>query len=190
MIIGHDWGALAAYAAAALAPAKIAAIVALAIPPFLVVEDSAEERRLRPHNAYLGRGADSALLLEKDDFAEVDHLYTLWSPHWQGARAHAQGVKDSLRGEGRTRAAVDYYRSALPDDDAKAFSIKLSMPALVIYGQDEPEVRKVMFRNAEFAFTGPVTCRAYPTVGHWPHLEAPDRFEQDVLGFLESHGIT
>ena len=31
VIIGHDWGALAAYAAAALAPEKVAAIVAVAI---------------------------------------------------------------------------------------------------------------------------------------------------------------
>jgi pimeloyl-ACP methyl ester carboxylesterase len=190
VVIGHDWGALAAYAAAALAPAKIAAIIALAIPPFLVFEDSLDERRVRPHNVYLGRGEDSALVLEKDDFAEVDYLYTLWSPRWQAAREHAKGVKDALRLEGRSRAAVDYYRSPLPNDDAEAFSVKLSTPALVIYGQDEPEVRKAMFRKAGFAFSGPITCREYSTVGHWPHLEAPDLFEQDVLGFLKSNGIS
>jgi pimeloyl-ACP methyl ester carboxylesterase len=188
VVIGHDWGALAAYAAAALAPAKIAAIVALAIPPFLVIEDSADERRLRPHNAYLARGEESALLLEKDDFAEVDYLYRLWSPHWQTAREHAKGVKDALRREGRSRAAVDYYRSSPSNDDAEAFSVKLSTPALIIYGQDEPEVRKAMFRKSGSAFSGPVTCREYTTVGHWPHLEAPDLFERDVLGFLRSYG--
>ncbi len=190
VVIGHDWGALAAYAAAALAPAKVAAIVALAIPPYLVVEDSIEERSVRPHNVYLGRGEDSALLLEKDDFAEVDHLYALWSPHWQAAREHASGVKEALRLEGRSRAAVDYYRSALPKNDAAAFSVKLSTPALVIYGQDEPEVRKAMFRKAGSAFSGPVTCREYPRVGHWPHLEAPELFEHDVLSFLTSNGIS
>jgi pimeloyl-ACP methyl ester carboxylesterase len=189
VVIGHDWGALAAYAAAALAPAKVAAIVALAIPPFLVLEDSLEERRIRPHNAYLGRGEESARLLEKDDFAEVDHLYTLWSPHWQAARGHAKGVKDALRLEGRSRAAVDYYLSPLLNGDAEAFSVKHSMPTLVIYGQDEPDVRKAIFRRAGLAFSGPVTCREYPAVGHWPHLEAPELFEQDVLGFLKSNGI-
>ena len=74
-----------------------------------MIEDSFDERRVRPHNAYLGQGEESALLLEKDDFAEVDYLYTLWSSHWQGAREHARGVKDALRLEGRARAAVDYY---------------------------------------------------------------------------------
>ena len=190
VVIGHDWGALAAYAAAALAPAKIAAIIALAIPPFRVIEDSPDERRVRPHNGYLARGEDSALLLEKDDFAEVDYLYTLWSPHWQGARQHAKGVKDALRREGRSRAAVDYYRSSLSKHDTEAFSVKLSTPAMVIYGQDEPEIRKAMFRKAGCAFSGPVTCREYSTVGHWPHLEAPDLFERDVLGFLKSNGIS
>jgi pimeloyl-ACP methyl ester carboxylesterase len=99
-------------------------------------------------------------------------------------------VKEALRPEGRSRAAVDYYRSPIPNDDAEAFSVKLSTPALVIYGQDEPEVRKVMFRKAASAFAGPVTCSAYSKVGHWPHLEAPDLFEQDVLGFLRSNGIS
>ena len=190
VVIGHDWGASAAYAAAALAPAKIAAIVALAIPPFLVFEESIDERRVRPHNVYLGRGEESALLLEKDDFAEVDHLYALWSPHWQTAGEHAKGVKDALRLAGRSRAAVDYYRSSLPNADATAFSVKLATPALVIYGQDEPEIRKAMFRKAGSAFSSPIICREYPTVGHWPHLEAPDRFEQDVLGFLKSNGVS
>jgi pimeloyl-ACP methyl ester carboxylesterase len=141
VIIGHDWGALAAYAAAAIAPERIAAIVAVAIPPFSVTEDSDEERRIRPHNAYLGRGEESAIALKRDDFAEVDHLYTLWSPHWQGAREHARGVKDAFRLQDRSRAAVDYYRFTMSDDDATAFSVKLSMPALVLYGDDEPEVR-------------------------------------------------
>jgi len=157
VVIGHDWGALAAYAAAALQPAKVAGIVTLAIPPFLVFEDSDEERRVRPHNVTLGRGEDSAAALQKDDFAEVDRLYTLWSPHWQGAAEHAKAVKEAFRPEGRSRAAVDYYRVPLSDNDAKAFSVKLSAPALVVYGADEPEVRKAMFRKTASAFSGPVT---------------------------------
>ena len=190
VVIGHDWGALAAYAAAALAPAKIGAIVTLAIPPFLVFEDSDEERSVRPHNVYLGRGNESAAAFQKDDFAEVDHLYALWSPHWQGAREHAKGVKEAFRPEGRSRAAVDYYRVPLSENDAKAFSVKLSTPALVVYGGDEPEVRKSMFRKTASAFSGPLTCREYSSVGHWPHLEAPSLFEQDVADFLRVNGVS
>jgi pimeloyl-ACP methyl ester carboxylesterase len=189
IIIGHDWGALAAYAAASLAPAKIAAIVTLAIPPFRVLEDSEEERRIRPHNAYLAHGAASAAAFAKDDFAEIDDLYTLWSPQWQGAQAHAQGVKQAFRPKGRARAAVDYYRVPLSDDDAKAFSIELSTPALVIYGEDEPDIRKAMFRKTASAFSGSIICRGYCAVGHWPHLEAPARFERDIVDFFKLNGI-
>ena len=190
VLIGHDWGAMATYAAATLAPEKVAAIVTLAIPPFIALEDSDEERRLRPHNIYLGRGEESAATLQENDFAEVDHLYALWSPHWRGAREHANGVKDAFRLEGRSRAAVDYYRVPISDADARAFSIKVSTPALVIYGEDEPEVRKFMFRKTASAFAGPVSCMEYRGVGHWPHLEAPGRFEQDVAEFLKLNGIS
>lgn len=190
IFIGHDWGALAAYAAAALAPTKVAALVALAIPPFPVQEDSPEERQVRPHNIYLARSEESAVLLEKDNFAEVDHLYALWSPHWESARRHAEGVKDALKPEGRARAAVDYYRAPLTEDDTRAFSVKLSMPALIIYGEDEPDVRKSLFRRATSAFSGPVTCQEYSKVGHWPHLEDPDRFERDLVSFIEANAIS
>ncbi len=190
VLIGHDWGALATYAAAALAPEKVAAIVTVAIPPFVVFEDSDEERKVRPHNVYLGRGEESAAALQKDDFAEVDHLYALWSPHWQGAREHAKGVKDAFRLKGRSRAAVDYYRVPLSDHDARTFSVRLSTPALVIYGEDEPEIRKSMFRKTASAFSGPITCREYCSVGHWPHIEASSRFEQDVIEFFEHNGIS
>jgi pimeloyl-ACP methyl ester carboxylesterase len=190
IIIGHDWGASAAYAAAALAPARVAAIVVLAIPPFLVFERSDEERKVRPHNLYLGRGEESAARLQKDDFAEVDYLYTLWSPHWQVSRKHIERVKDDLRLEGRARAAVDYYRHPLSEEDAKEFSVKLSTPALVVYGEDEPEVRKAMLRRTEFAFSAPVVCKEYPMVGHWPHLEAPGLFERDLVAFFAANGIS
>jgi pimeloyl-ACP methyl ester carboxylesterase len=190
VIIGHDWGALAAYAAAALLPSKVAAIVTLAIPPFLVIEDGDEERRVRPHNVYLARGEESAAVLQADDFAEINRLYALWSPHWKGAREHVGEVKAAFRLEGRSRAAVDYYRVPLFDGDATAFSVKLSTPALVVYGEDEPEVRKSMFRKSSSAFSGPITCKEYHAVGHWPHLEAPVRFEQDVCDFLERNGIS
>ena len=99
-------------------------------------------------------------------------------------------MKDAFRLEGRSRAAVDYYRFRLSSDDAEAFSVKLPMPGLVVYGGDEPEVRKAMFRKTALAFTGPVSCKEYSAVGHWPHLEAPELFEEDVLGFLGSNGIS
>jgi pimeloyl-ACP methyl ester carboxylesterase len=129
-------------------------------------------------------------MLEKDNFAEVDHLYALWSPHWKAARQHAEGVKDALRPKGRARAAVDYYSAPLTEDDRRAFSKNLSMPALVIYGEDEPDVRKSLFGRATSTVCGPVTCKEYSKVGHWPHLEDPDRFERDVVSFLEANAIS
>ena len=53
LVVGHDWGASAAYAAAALRPDRIMRMVTLAIPPFPVLPSGWRERWARPHNVYL-----------------------------------------------------------------------------------------------------------------------------------------
>ena len=56
LIVGHDWGASAAYAVAALHPGRIERMVTLAIPPFPVLPSGPRERLARPHNLYLAWG--------------------------------------------------------------------------------------------------------------------------------------
>lgn len=184
VIVGHDWGASAAYAAAALRPDAVAKLVALAIPPFRVFDDSEDERMVRPHNLYLSNGQCSADFFSHDDFAEVDQLYELWSPRWKVPKSHLQTVKEALALEGRARAAVDYYRSPISPADRERFCRPISVPALLVYGSDEPDVRRKMFSRAQEAFETPVPIEVYSSVGHWPHLEAPDRFEDTLRRFL------
>lgn len=43
-----------------------------------------------------------------------------------------------------------------------------------------------MLATAWAAFSIPITCKGYPRVGHWPHLEAAPEFERDVAAFLAS----
>lgn len=184
-LVGHDWGASIAYLLAAMAPNRVHSLVALAIPPLSVFENSLEEQKARPHNEYLSHGAVSADHLLADDLQEIEALYQLWSPHWQVPRQHLETVRQALEQPCRARAAVDFYRHELSKAQQKKFLVPLSTPALLIYGSDEPAVRKRMFDNADKAFISSVQTRCIDKVGHWPHLEAPQQFHEMLIQFLE-----
>lgn len=184
-LVGHDWGAMAAYAAAIMAPAKVRGIVTSGLPPIRVYRQGLREKLHRPHHIYLAWHGLSAWIVRRRNFREIDHLYRKWAPHFRPKVEHMLAVKTALGVKGRTRAAVEYYSKPMTHADHHEFSAKLSVPGLIFYGYDEPRVRREMFRRAPSAFTQPPEMVVLPNVGHWPHLEAPERVEDETVRFLD-----
>lgn len=183
-VVGHDWGASAGYALAALAPQRLASLVTLAIPPLTVFPSGLREGLARPHNLYLGFGALSDWWLRRADFAEVQRLYRKWSPRWAVPEAQLAEVTTALAPPERSRAAVDYYRAGMREADRRAILRPVTTPTLMLYGADEPQVRQASYAQAA-AVTGPGSrVVRLEGVGHWPHLEAPDRCRAEILAFL------
>jgi pimeloyl-ACP methyl ester carboxylesterase len=85
IVVGHDWGADATYAAAILDPSKVRLLVTMAIP---------HPASLRPTPAMLWAGRHFLLLrlksapamVRRNNFAHVDELVQRWSPKWQFGR--------------------------------------------------------------------------------------------------------
>lgn len=184
VIIGHDWGASAAYALAALYPERVSAMITLAIAPLAVAPSRFQESWSRPHNLYLGFGALSDWWLRRRNFREVQRLYRLWSPNWPIPRSHLDSVRGALRPKNRSRAAVDYYRLGKTAQSAAELAVQIFVPCLIIYGEDEPDVRKAAFRKALGVVGDGSELAAITGVGHWPHLEAPNRCLLEINRFL------
>ena len=183
-VLGHDWGASAGYALAALAPGRLASLITLADPPLMVFPSGLRERLGRPHNLYLGLGALSNWWLRRADFAEVHHLYRKWSPRWAVPDAHLAEVKRALACPDHSRAAVDYYRAGMSEADRRAILRPIATPTLMLYGADEPQVRQESYAKAA-EVTGPGSRSVrLEGVGHWPHLEAPNRCLAEIRAFL------
>ena len=184
VILGHDWGASTAYELARRAPERIGAIVAMAVPPPATAVGGWRERIARPHNLYLAAGSLSDWWLRRNDFAEIRRLYRLWSPSWEGNEEHVDTVIDDLRSRERSRASVDFYRRS------HVMSSPMeppSMPSLLIYGSDEPKVRRDGFEAARDGLAAPSRVTRIEGVGHWPHLEAPNAVLGEILTFLRSY---
>lgn len=186
-LVGHDWGAHAAYAAAAIGAERLSCICTLAIAPYPLLESGVRELCARPHNLYLGFGKPACWWLRRNDFREIDRLYKRWSPHWRVPDSHIRKVKSAFSDPARTQAALGYYSAPFSDQDRKAIVRNIEVPTLVIYGTDIPPVREDSYANASQAVDAACTVKGIRKVGHWPHLEAPDLFEQELLSFLRVH---
>lgn len=184
-IIGHDWGASAAYAFAALFPDRVDRLITLANPPLTVFPSGWRELVARPHNVYLSWGPLSAWWLRHQNFGEIARLYKKWSPSWSVPDCHLKQVGTALEPPERTRAAVDYYADNSDNTNTWRAFRQIDVPTLMIYGSDEPKSRQSAYDQA-LAVTGAgsrLIC--IEGVGHWPHLEAPERCLTAVLEFLD-----
>jgi pimeloyl-ACP methyl ester carboxylesterase len=63
----------------------------------------------------------------------------------------------------------------------------VSVPALVIYGDKDPDFKDVAAEVAfaESSFTGETSALIVPGLGHYPHAERPDLVTPAILAFLE-----
>jgi pimeloyl-ACP methyl ester carboxylesterase len=190
-LVGHDWGAVAAYAAAALRPDYVRRIVAASVP---------HPRRflLRPTRGQL---AASRYMLKfqipgwaehripRDDFAWLRRLVQSWSPGWTLTEAYFDPVRQAFSEPTRLRAALSYYRAiprTLFDGQTRRLLFKpLNVPTIVVYGEDDGCVLAEMFGNAESLFTAEYRLRGLSGVGHFISLEEPDAFATTVQQFLE-----
>ncbi len=115
VLIGHDWGAEAAYGAAAHAPDRWRRLVTLAVPPASLdpVLFSDYEQLKRFFYLFLFRDplgfADA--LVASDQMSFLDRLWHDWSPGYDAGEDLAR-VKESLRDPANLAAAIGYYRTA------------------------------------------------------------------------------
>jgi pimeloyl-ACP methyl ester carboxylesterase len=180
IVVGHDWGASAAYAAAAIDPSRVAKLVTVSIPHpasikpspkiawavrhFLAMQFPWAEARLRAH-----------------DFAHVDELVQRWSPAWKVPAGETDAVKASFREPGSLAAAIGYYR-ALRVKLPSAHRRPISVPTVSFAGLNdliEPEY----YDRAARWFTGGYEVVRMPG-GHFMHREHPEHFTRELIRVL------
>lgn len=190
IVLGHDWGALSAYAAAQLEPEALKGIITMSVPPPKTFLNNVlkHPQQLR-HSAYMMRLQVPWLAqrhLSKDDFALVEELWRRWSPSWSYPATRHKKVKATLRKPHTTHAAPRYYQGllldALLDPEEWWASFKLALkpikiPALLISGAQDRCIIPQMYQGFERAFAQGVSAEhvLLPDCGHFPQHE---RLEQ------------
>src|SRR5688500_4485858 len=117
-VVGHDWGAIIAFSAAAQYPDRLQAIVPIALPhPAYLPRD--------PKTLWAGRHFFVNNLpwaewwAARNDFAYFDRLYQRWAPTWTNADRERclKHAKEALADPRTLNAALSYYRDARKSED-------------------------------------------------------------------------
>lgn len=180
ILVGHDWGAMAAYAAASFAPARIEKLVTIAIPhPIALFMHP--EIPFSPHFMELVQPG-AAELVRRDGYRYLHALVARWSPTWSVPAGELEPVVAAFDVPGSLDAALGYYRAVnagLPPQLLQP----LAVPALTLFGTEDRAASPVPFADQRAAFTGPLEVVGLP-VGHFVHREAEAEVIAKLLDFL------
>ncbi len=193
VIIGHDWGALATYGAVAHQPDRWRRAVTAAVPPTAAIGMSlftyAQLQKSWYMFFFLSPLAEVALPL--DDYSFIDHLWSDWSPGYDGAWDVAR-VKESIGDPERIVAAIGYYRAMydpslqVPElaDEQAAMLLPTPKPTLYLHGRDDNcMLLSSMGSPLDFMAEGSA-LEVVDDAGHFLHVERPETVNRRIINFL------
>jgi pimeloyl-ACP methyl ester carboxylesterase len=182
VLIGHDWGAAATYAAAAHAPSRWRRTVAMSVPPFAAMVSSFFDYDQLKRSFYmflfqtpLGEAAVAA-----DGMAFLDRLWADWSPGYDAAADLAQ-VKACLREPANLTAALGYYRAMFdPSRHVAAYAAEQASegsagerPVLYLHGSGDGCLAVEQAHGVEEHLPPGSRAAIVPGAGHFLQLEQP-----------------
>lgn len=181
VIIGHDWGALAAYGAASHDPDRWRRVVTMAVPPggALAEAFTSYDQIRRSSYMFFFLHPLSDIVIPMNDYAFIRGLWNDWSPGFN-CDEDVRNVAAALDTPERIAAALGYYRAswggeefqeqALGDYQAATGQLP-SQPLLYIHGLDDGCIGAEVAAKVP-AILGPDSeMREIANAGHFMHLE-------------------
>lgn len=195
-LLGHDWGAMAAYSVALAAPTRVDKLVASAVPygagvARALVLNGAQQRRSWYMFFFQSRIADLAVPMA--DYAFIDALWSDWSPGLHPPEDVLSEVKRCLASPGGLEAALGYYRTmldpslrdpALSAEENRYGSEAIAVPTLYVHGAIDGCIGVDVTEGAEAMFTAGYRAIVVKEAGHFVHLEQPEAVNAAILAFL------
>ncbi len=183
-LIGHDYGAQLSYPAMARVPHRWrrAVLLAGAHPAFVQRNAKRSLRQLwmSRYIAFFQLGGYADRRVARHDFAYIEDLWRRWSPGFTMPAEHSAHVKQTLRASMPKPVAV--YR-------AGGFTVarnRIAVPTLYIHGADDGCAQALLTSGQDTLFTHGYMTETWDGVGHYPHLEQPNRTAARVTGWLSS----
>jgi pimeloyl-ACP methyl ester carboxylesterase len=201
VLIGHDWGAEAAYGAAAYAPDRWRRLVTLAVPPAALDPVLFSDYEQLKRFFYLFMFRDPLRFAEavvaSDGMAFLDQLWRDWSPGFEPGE-HLARVKECLREPANLAAAIGYYRAtgdagpaagpaqiaARYAAEQQAVGRQAPQPTLYLHGARDGCIGVELARRAERFLAPSSRMVVIDDAGHFLQLEKPGEVNDHILTWV------
>ena len=195
-VVGHDWGARAAYIASCLAPERVTHCVALSVGWGTNNPDQVLSLRQTQNYWYhwymaLDRGEQ---LVRNDRRAFTRYIWTIWNPNWPISDTEFEETARAFENPDWADVVLHSYRvrwGLAPVDPAyEPLEARLrtdpsiSVPTLVIHGGGDPCNDPSTSEGKEKFFVGLYRRVVLDGVGHFPQREHPEGVCKALLPFL------
>ncbi|HWC33575.1 MAG TPA: alpha/beta hydrolase [Mycobacteriales bacterium] len=182
VLVGHDWGAMMTYAAAAAAPDSWRRLVTIAVPPPGVATNAFFRYAQLKQSFYimLFQTPLAEMVVGADDLVFIDKLWADWSPSYDGAE-DLRYVKDALRAPANLAAAIGYYRAMFSVGGGDKSP---PHPTLYLHGNQDGAFLVDGVAGTEQNLSTDSKVEILDGVGHFLHLERPAEVNQKILDWL------
>jgi pimeloyl-ACP methyl ester carboxylesterase len=195
-VVGHDWGARAAYIAAAVAPERVTHCVAVSVG--WGTNDPDQELSLKQARNYwyhwyfmLERGAR---LIREDRRRVTHYIWETWGPPGWFSQADFDATAPSFDNPDWAEVVLHSYRHrwGLAEGDPGYAELearlhpapRITVPTLMIHGGADPANDPSTSADREGLFAGPYQRLVLDGVGHFPSREAPEAVVRALEAFL------
>ncbi len=198
ILFGHDWGAVAAYEAAAVAPKKIRKLITAAVPhgpQFFQSLATNYAQQKRSWYMYYFQSAIAEMAVSLNDFAFLEKIWADWSPGWKWAPEDMEALKRCFRAPGTTAAALGYYRatlgplfrppSAADAPGAAAAPRLIEVPAMMLQGRNDGCIGAELTEGMAAFFPRGLKLEIIDGAGHFVHQEKPAQVNKLIGDFLK-----
>jgi pimeloyl-ACP methyl ester carboxylesterase len=195
VVVGHDWGGFLGWSVAALAPKVVRRLAIVSMPhPRRLRNALIGDRRQITASSYVAsfqRPWVPERLLVRDDGLAVEQLLRSWAgPGWPDEESSWR-YRDAMRVPGTAHCSLEFYRWAvrsIPRPDglrfAKQMKAPIRVPTLQLHGGLDRSMLPHVAQGSGQYVEAPYRWRLMEGVGHFPHEEAPDTFNAELLGWL------
>ncbi|EPG67248.1 alpha/beta fold hydrolase [Leptospira wolffii] len=197
LVLGHDWGSIAAYGLANLSPSSFDILATVSVPPLpvflknLFLHPSQLLRSWYILYFQLRLGIPERSILEGNLLRK---LWKDWSPNWAIPEERFREVGQNLKDEEILGTALGYYRGLLTPDSFRDWNRsrelvfrKISLPSVILSGDRDGCIDKDMFEGLETSFRAPFEFHIVSRSGHFLPLENPDKVFSIVLDFWKRY---
>lgn len=195
-LVGHDWGVALTVGYAQANPDNVRSVTAMSALPHNIVlsrmEHDTEHQELFAYTDEFARANPFLIhiLGIKDQLFES--IYQPFVEEGLLSEAQAARLYEDIGKPRRLNRLIHWYRANFPNPDAitesdfwPERSARLSVPAIFIYGSEDPVVTDALVEDFQ-ALSDELDVLVFEGVGHRPHFEKRPQVVTAIRGLVES----